>query len=63
MICFSNEKEAAIVIKQTNKYKRWTAEVYRIVLQSKMYPENNSHEYNLKAYQKHKSHKKHAKQQ
>ena len=51
MICLSNEKEAAIAIKETNKYKRWTAEVYKNVSQSKMYPEN-------KEYQKHKSHKK-----
>ena len=58
MICFSNEKEAAIAIKETNKYKRWSAEVYKNVSQSKMYPENNSHEHHLKEYQKHKSHKK-----
>ena len=51
MICFSNEKEAAIAIKETNRYKRWTAEVYKNVSQSKMYPEN-------KEYQKHKSRKK-----
>ena len=63
MICFSNEKEAAIAIKETNKYKRWTAEVYKNVSQSKMYPENNSHEYNLKEYQKHKSEKTNVKQQ
>ena len=62
-ICFSNEKEAAIAIKETNKYKRWTAEVYKNVSQSKMYPENNSHEYNLKEYQKHKSEKTNVKQQ
>ena len=54
----SNEKEAAIAIKETNKYKRWSAEVYKNVSQSKMYPENNSHEQHLKEYQKHKSHKK-----
>ena len=58
MICFSNEKEAAIAIKETNKYKRWSAEVYKNISQSKMYPENNSHEHHLKEYQKHKSHKK-----
>ena len=63
MICFSNEKEAAIAIKETNKYKRWSAEVYKNVSQSKMYPENNSHEYNLKEYQKHKSEKTNVKQQ
>ena len=62
-ICFSNEKEAAIAIKETNKYKRWSAEVYKNVSQSKMYPENNSHEYNLKEYQKHKSEKTNVKQQ
>ena len=27
MICFFNGEEAAIAIKETNKYKRWTAEV------------------------------------
>ena len=58
MICFSNEKEAAIAIKETNKYKRWRAEEYKNVSQSKRYLENNSNEYNLKEYQKHKSHKK-----
>ena len=56
MICFSNEKEAAIAIKETNKYKRWKAEEYKNVSQSKRYLENNSNEYNLKEYQKHKSH-------
>ena len=58
MICFSIEKEAAIAIKETNKYKRWKPEEYKNFSQSKMYPENNSNEYNLKEYQKHKSHKK-----
>ena len=58
MICFFNEKEAAIAIKETNKYKRWKAEEYKNVSQSKRYLENNSNEYNLKEYQKHKSHKK-----
>ena len=58
MICFSNEKEAAIAIKETNKYKRWRAEEYKNVSQSKRYLENNSNEYNLKESQKHKSHKK-----
>ena len=58
MICFSNGKEAAIAIKETNKYKRWTAEAYKNVSQSKMYLEKSSHEYNLKEYRKHKSHKK-----
>ena len=57
-ICFSNEKEAAIAIKETNKYKRWSPEVYKNISQSKMYIENNSHEHHLKEYQKHKSHKK-----
>ena len=56
-ICFSNKKEAAIAIKETNGYKRWKAE-YKNVSQSKMYTENNSNEYNLKEYQKHKSHEK-----
>ena len=55
MICFSNEKEATIAIKETNKYKRWKAEEYKNVAQSKMYPENKYNEYNLKEYQKHKS--------
>ena len=58
MICFSNGKEAAIAIKETNKYKRWTAGAYKNVSQSKMYVEKSSHEYNLKEYRKHKSHKK-----
>ena len=58
VICFSNEKETAIAIKETNKYKRWKAEEYKNVSQSKRYLENNSNEYNLKEYQKHKSHKK-----
>ena len=57
MICFSNEKEAAIAVKETNKYKRWKAEEYKNVSQSKRYLEN-SNECNLKEYQKHKSHKK-----
>ena len=57
MICFSNEKEAAIAIKERTKYKRWKAEEYKNFSQRKMYPENNSNEYNLKEYQKHKSHK------
>ena len=56
MKCFFNEKEAAIAIKETNKYKRWKAEEYKNVSQSKRYLENNSNEYNLKEYQKHKSH-------
>ena len=58
MICFSNEKEAAIAIKERTKYKRWKAEEYKNFSQRKMYPENNSNEYNLKENQKHKSHKK-----
>ena len=29
MICFSIEKEAAIAIKETNKYKRWKPEEYK----------------------------------
>ena len=57
-ICFSNEKEATIAIKETNKYKRWKAEEYKNVSQSKIYPENKCNEYNLKEYQKHKSHEK-----
>ena len=57
MICFSNEKEAAIAVKETNKYKRWKAEEYKNVSQSKRYLENNSNECNLEEYQKHKSHK------
>ena len=61
MVCFSNEKEAAIAIKETNKYRRWKAEEYKKVSQSKMYPENNSNENNLKEYQKHKSHEKQSK--
>ena len=58
MICFFNEKEATIAIKETIKYKRWKAEEYKHFSQREMYPENNSNEYNLKEYQKHKSHKK-----
>ena len=58
MICFSNEKEAAIAIKETNKYKRWKAEEYKNVSQSERYLESNSNEYNLEEYQKHTSHKK-----
>ena len=58
MICFSNEKEAAIAIKERTKYKRWKAEEYKNFSQRKMYLENNSNEYNLKEYQKHKSHEK-----
>ena len=58
MIYFSNEKEAAIAIKEKNKHKRWKAEEYKNVLQSERYLENNSNEYNLEEYQKHKSHKK-----
>ena len=58
VICFSNEKQAAIAVKETNKYKRWKAEEHKNFSQNKMYPENNSNEYNLKEYQKHKSHKK-----
>ena len=42
MICFSNEKEATIVIKETNKYKMWKSEEYKRISQNKMYPENNS---------------------
>ena len=58
MICFSNEKEAAIAMKETNKYTRWKAEKYKDTSQNKMYPENNNNEYNFKEYQKHKSHEK-----
>ena len=47
MICFSNEKEAAIAIKERNIYKRWTAEEY---------PDNSKNEYHFKECQKHKSH-------
>ena len=42
MIYFSNEKEAAIAIKETNKYNRWTAEVYKNISQSKMYSERTT---------------------
>ena len=35
MISFSNENEAAIAIKKTNKYKRWKTEEYKNVSQSK----------------------------
>ena len=31
MVCFSKEKEAAIAIKETNKYKRSKAEEYKNV--------------------------------
>ena len=55
MICFSNEKEAAITIKEKNKYKWWTAAEYKNVSQSKLHSENNNIEYSLKGYQKHKS--------
>ena len=43
MICFSNEKEAAILVSaivvsaKKHKYKRWKAEEYKNVSQSKMY--------------------------
>ena len=53
MICFSNEKEAAILVSaivvsaKKHKYKRWKAEEYK-----------NCNEYNLKEYQKHKLHEK-----
>ena len=33
MICFSNEKKAAVAIKETNKYNRWKAEEYKNTLQ------------------------------
>ena len=58
MICFSNEKEAAIAIKKTNKYKRWKAEEYKNISQNKMYPENSNNEYNFIEYQKYKLHEK-----
>ena len=35
MISFSNENEAAIAIKKTNKYKRWKTEEYKNVSKSK----------------------------
>ena len=55
MICFSNEKEAAITIKETNKYKWWTVAEYKNVSQKKLHSENSNIEYSLKEYQKHKS--------
>ena len=48
MICFSNEKEAAIAVKETYKYKRWKTEEYKNISQNKLYPEDNNNEYNLK---------------
>ena len=42
MIYFSNEKEVAIAIKETNKYKRWNAEEYKSISQNKMYPKNSN---------------------
>ena len=50
MIYFSNEKEAAIAIKETNNYKRWKAEEYKNTSQNKMYSGNNRNEYSLKEY-------------
>ena len=52
VICFSNEKETAIAIKETNKYKRWKAEEYKNVSEDKLYPENNNNECNLKKISK-----------
>ena len=58
VICFSNEKKAAIAVKETKKYKRWKAEEHKTISQTKLYPENNNIEYSFKEYQKHKSHEK-----
>ena len=58
IICFSNEKETVIAIKETNKYKRWKSEEYKNVSEDQLYSENNNNECNLKKYQKHKSHEK-----
>ena len=58
MLCFSNEKEAAIAIKETNKYKKWKAEEYKNISQNKLYPENNNNEENFEEYQKQKNQEK-----
>ena len=40
MICFSNEKEAAI--KEINKYKRWKTEKYKNISQNNVPAENSN---------------------
>ena len=36
IICFSNQKEAAVAIKETSKYKRWKTEEYKNISQKKL---------------------------
>ena len=47
VICFSDEKEAVIEIKEIDKYKRWKIEEYKNISQNKMYPENSNNKYDF----------------